>query len=172
MHVSSSCTFPRHRSGNGIPESSGSSILRISLRFFFIWTILKAFIEFVTIVFCVMFWLLLPPGIWDPSFLTRDRSLTLCIGKRSLKHRTTREVSLLRFLRNPHTDLPRGCYHWHGHQKPGVSLLNLSHSCISSLWFLWGEPLWMVPQGQLIVSLTGIYPKISDVTNLFIFLIS
>ena len=30
----------------------------------------------------------------------------------------------------------------------------------------------MVPQGQLIVSLTGIYPKISDVTNLFIFLIS
>ena len=97
--------------GMGLLHHLAALVLELFKDFFLMWTILKAFIEFVTIVSCVMFWLLLPGGIWDPSFLTRDRSPTLCIGKLSLKHRTTREVPLLRFLRKLHTDLPSGYYH-------------------------------------------------------------
>ena len=57
------------------------------------WTILKVFIEFVTVLFLfyvlVFFW---PRGLWDLSSLTRDRTRTPCIGKWSLNHRTAREV--------------------------------------------------------------------------------
>ena len=56
------------------------------------WTILKVFTEFVTILllfYVLVFWL---RGMWDLSSLTRDRTWTLCIGSQSLNHWTTREV--------------------------------------------------------------------------------
>ena len=52
---------------------------------FLMWTIFKVFIEFVTIslLFYVLdFW---PWGMWDLSSLTRDLTLTHCIGRGSLK---------------------------------------------------------------------------------------
>ena len=58
------------------------------------WTILKVFIEFVTILLLfhvLIFW---PEGMQDLSSLTRDRTCTPCIGRRSLNHWTTREVPL------------------------------------------------------------------------------
>ena len=59
------------------------------------WTILKVFIEFVTILllFCVLvFW---PRGMWDLSSPTRDRTRNPCIGRQSLNHWTAREVPIL-----------------------------------------------------------------------------
>ena len=56
------------------------------------WTIFKVFIEFVTIlllVYVLVFW---SRGMWDLSSLTRHRTYTLCIGRRSLNHWTAREV--------------------------------------------------------------------------------
>ena len=56
------------------------------------WTIFKVFIEFVTILlllYVLGFWL---RGMWDLSSLTRDRTRTPCIGRRSLNHWTAREV--------------------------------------------------------------------------------
>ena len=63
---------------------------------FFMWTILKFFIEFATILllfhgFC--FWVFFSlRGMWDLSFLTRDRTCTPCIRRQSLNHWTTRQV--------------------------------------------------------------------------------
>ena len=57
------------------------------------WTIFKVFIDFVTILllffYVLVFW---PQGMWDLSSLTRDRTRTPCFGRRSLNHRTAREV--------------------------------------------------------------------------------
>ena len=56
------------------------------------WTIFKVFIEFVTILllfYVLVFW---PRGVWDISSLTRDRTHTPCIGRRSFNHWTAREV--------------------------------------------------------------------------------
>ena len=61
-------------------------------KIFLMWTILKVFIEFVTILllFCVLvFW---PRGMWDLSSPTRDQTCTPCIGRQSLNHWTAREV--------------------------------------------------------------------------------
>ena len=52
-------------------------------------------IEFVTILFLFHVLGFLPPGMWDGSSLTMDWTLTPCIGRQSLNHRTAREVSLL-----------------------------------------------------------------------------
>ena len=60
--------------------------------FFLMWTIFKVFIKFVTILFLLYVLILWPRGMWDLSSLTRDRTCTPCIGKRSLNHWTTREV--------------------------------------------------------------------------------
>ena len=52
----------------------------------------EVFIDFVTLsLLCYVlgFW---PRGMWDCSSLTRDRTCTLCIGRQSLNHWTTREV--------------------------------------------------------------------------------
>ena len=59
---------------------------------FLMWTIFKVFIEFVTILllfYVLVFW---PRAMWDLSSRTRDRNCTPCIGRRSLKHWTAREV--------------------------------------------------------------------------------
>ena len=56
------------------------------------WTIFKAFNEFVTIwllVHGLAFWL---QGMWDLSVPIRNRNHTPCIEKRNLKHWTSREV--------------------------------------------------------------------------------
>ena len=56
------------------------------------WTIFKVFIEFVTILllfYVLVFW---PQGMWDLSSLTRDRTLTPCIGRQHLNQWTAREV--------------------------------------------------------------------------------
>ena len=59
------------------------------------WTSFKVFIEFVTTLLLsyvldfLFFW---PQGMWDLRSLTRDRTCTLCIGRRSLNHWTAREV--------------------------------------------------------------------------------
>ena len=60
--------------------------------FFLMWTIFKAFIEFVTILllFCVLvLWLL---DMWDLRSLTRDQTLIPCTGKQGLNHWTMREI--------------------------------------------------------------------------------
>ena len=59
-----------------------------SLAFFFF----KVFIEFVAkllLLYVLVFW---PQGMWDLSSLTKDRTCTPCIGRRSLNHWTAREV--------------------------------------------------------------------------------
>ena len=56
------------------------------------WTISKVFIQFFTIFLlfdALIFW---PRGMWDISSPTRDRTLTSCIGRRSLYHWNAREV--------------------------------------------------------------------------------
>ena len=66
--------------------------------FFLMWSIFKVFIEFVTVLllfYVLVFW---PRGMWDPSFPTRDRTCTPCIGRRGLNHWTAREVPTCQFL--------------------------------------------------------------------------
>ena len=51
--------------------------------YFFMWTILKIFIEFVTVLFLfydLLFW---PRGMWDLSSPTRDQTNTPWFGKQS-----------------------------------------------------------------------------------------
>ena len=45
--------------------------------------------------YVLVFW---PRGMWDLGSPTRDRTRTLCIGRRSLNHWTAREVPRLIFL--------------------------------------------------------------------------
>ena len=62
------------------------------LFFFLMWTILKVFVEFVTILllfYILVFWL---QGTWDLSFPTRDWTCTPCTGRQSLNHWSAREV--------------------------------------------------------------------------------
>ena len=69
--------------------SSWASPCFLFFTFFWMWTIFKVFIEFVTILllFCfasefvtiLLLFPLWPPGIWDLSFLTRDQTLTLAL---------------------------------------------------------------------------------------------
>ena len=59
---------------------------------FFMWIILKVFIEFVTILFLFSVLVSWPQGMWDLSFPTKHWTHTPCIGRQSLKHWTTREV--------------------------------------------------------------------------------
>ena len=71
----------------------------IFLKFIFlIRPVFRVFIEFFTILFLfyvLVFWL---QGMWDFSSLARDRTCTLCIGRWSFNHWTTREVSSKLFL--------------------------------------------------------------------------
>ena len=67
---------------NSLPASSLSFFF--FPRFFFMWTIFKFFIEFVTILllfYILVFW---PPGMWDLSFTTRSRTSIPCIGRQTL----------------------------------------------------------------------------------------
>ena len=67
-------------------------------RVFWMWTIFKVFIEFFTILllfYVLVFW---PWGMWDLSSPTRDWTLTSCIGKQSLNHWVTREISAFFFF--------------------------------------------------------------------------
>ena len=72
-------------------------------KIYFMWAILKVFIEFITILllFYVLgfggsFW---PWGMWDLSFLTRDQTHTLYIGKWNLNQWTKKEVLKTLFLK-------------------------------------------------------------------------
>ena len=58
------------------------------------WTILKVFTEFVTVL--LLFYVLVswPRGMWDPSSSTRDQTHTPCIERQSLNHWTAREVPI------------------------------------------------------------------------------
>ena len=47
------------------------------------------------LLYVLVFW---PQGMWDLSSLTRDRTCTPCIGRRSLNHWTAREVPAGGFL--------------------------------------------------------------------------
>ena len=61
-------------------------------KIFLMWTTFKVFIEFVTVLilfYLLVFWL---RGMWDLGSLTRDRTRTPCIGRRSLNHWTTKKV--------------------------------------------------------------------------------
>ena len=61
------------------------------LFFFFMWTILKTFIEFVIILllfYVLDFW---PRGMWDLSSPTRGQAHTPCIRRWSCNHWTDRE---------------------------------------------------------------------------------
>ena len=59
---------------------------------FLMWTIFNVFIEFVTMLLLFFVLIVWPRGMWDLSSLTRDRTLTPCIGRQSLDHWTAREV--------------------------------------------------------------------------------
>ena len=69
------------------------------------WTILKIFIEFVTVLLLFYVLVLWPQGMWDLNSLTRDRTCTSCIGRQSLNHWTTREVPL-GYISNVPSTLP------------------------------------------------------------------
>ena len=56
----------------------------LSFFFFLIWTTFKVFIDFVTILFLFYDFSIFATGMWDLSFLTRDRTHTPCIGRQSL----------------------------------------------------------------------------------------
>ena len=66
------------------------------LRFFFIWTIFKVFIAFVTIflLFYVLVFCLASQHV-GPLLLIRDLTHTPCTGRRNLNHWTIREVPLI-----------------------------------------------------------------------------
>ena len=69
------------------------------LRFFlfWVWTIFKVFIEFVTILllfYVLDFW---PQGMWDFISPTRDQSHSPCFRRKNLNHWTAREVPSLAF---------------------------------------------------------------------------
>ena len=58
------------------------------------WALFRVFIEFVTtllLFYVLVFW---PQGMWDLSSLTRDWTCTPCVGRQSLNHWTTSEVSV------------------------------------------------------------------------------
>ena len=62
------------------------------------WTIFKVFIELVTILllfYALVFWL---RGMWDLRSLTRDRTRTPCIGRRSPNHWTAMDVPELSMM--------------------------------------------------------------------------
>ena len=70
--------------------------------FFLMWTILKVFIEFVTILLlpCVLnFW---PWGMWKLSSQTRNWTHTSCIGRQSLNHWMAREEPRAHFKKSLH----------------------------------------------------------------------
>ena len=78
--------------------------------FFLMWTIFKVFIEFVTILYLFLFYVLVfwPRGMWDLSSSTRDRTLTLCTGRQGLNH-WTREVpqySVVTYMGKESGDFP------------------------------------------------------------------
>ena len=67
--------------------------LFVVLRLFFIWTIFKVCTKFVTtllLFYILVFW---PLGMWDLSSPARDWTCSPYIGRWSLNHWTTREVS-------------------------------------------------------------------------------
>ena len=56
------------------------------------WTILKVFIEFVTVLlllYALVFW---PCGMWDLSASTKDQTHIPCLGRQSLNPWITRDV--------------------------------------------------------------------------------
>ena len=62
------------------------------------WSIFKVFIEFVTtllLLYVSFFWLC---GMWDLSFLTRDRNCIPRFGRQSPNHWTIGEVLEILFL--------------------------------------------------------------------------
>ena len=66
-------------------------IVFIFFKTFLMWTIFKVFIELWHYCFCFMFWFGLTFWLqvtWDLSSLTRDRTHTHCIGRRSPNHWT------------------------------------------------------------------------------------
>ena len=81
----------------GSKEIQWASLAKPILKLFFlVWAIFKVIIEFFMIwpLFYGAFGLFVswPQGMWDLSSLTRDQTCTLCIGRWSLNHWTTKEV--------------------------------------------------------------------------------
>ena len=65
----------------------------------FMWTIFKILIEFVTIFILSYVLVLWPQGMWDLSSLTRDQTLTPCIGRGGLNYWMAREVPTQSFFK-------------------------------------------------------------------------
>ena len=63
-------------------------LLLKSLLNFFFFTILL-------LLYVLTFW---PPGKWDLSSLTKDQTHSLCLGRQSLNHWSTREIPVISFL--------------------------------------------------------------------------
>ena len=61
-------------------------------------TIFKVFIEFVTVLLLLYALVLWLQGKWDFSSPTRGRTLTSCIGRRSLSHWTARDIPSCTFV--------------------------------------------------------------------------
>ena len=77
-------------------SSSNSSSCHFFSRFFFwMWTIFKVFIEFVTILLLCYFLVVWPWSRWDLTSLDSNQTHTPCIGSWSLNHWATREVPMM-----------------------------------------------------------------------------
>ena len=87
--------------------------------FFFMWTIFKVFIEFITILLLFLFFfpaqkllllfyvlIFLPWGMWDLSFLTRGQTHIPYSGRWSLNHWATREVPRIFYSRTSVFSIP------------------------------------------------------------------
>ena len=75
----------------------------------------KSLLNLFQYYFCFMlfFWVFGCEACGNLSFQTRDRTCTSCIGRWSLNHWTTREVTLFLIFEDVHTDFHSGCTNLH-----------------------------------------------------------
>ena len=82
-----------------ISEMNKMLYVHYILKFFLMWTIFKVLLlnllQYCFCCLCSIFWLWVT---WNLSSLTRDWTCTSCIGRQSLNHWTTKEVSLVFLL--------------------------------------------------------------------------
>ena len=103
--------------------------------FFFVWIILKVFIEFVTILLLfhvLVFW---PEGMWDLRCPTRNQTHTPGIGRQSLSRWTSAEVPGLNLNKEKRT----GRVGWVERERKGVEEF-MVQGCILSAVMLGMAP--------------------------------
>ena len=100
-------------------------------------TIFKAFTGLVTILLLFFVLGFCPQGMWDLSSLTRDWNRSLCTGRWSLNHWTSRAVSVELFL-----EISLPLFHSKGASQVAQTVKNLPAMWETRVWSLgWEEPL-------------------------------